>query len=340
VPTDSWFQLTGTFTYNSSTTGTLKIYKDGYEIVTEDHTITGTTWSAMNSFLKPVFGALSLNGALQRFNNIRLGEILQYNRPLTATEVNKNYNATKSNYGKSVNTNGLKLHLDAYNTESYSGSGSTWNDLSNSGYNMTIGGATWAASGGRRYFELDGVNDYIVGSADTTIFNLVDGWTWSMWVYWVTSPSLYDSILNSEFASNKIPYFLDNRNTATTSGQGFAVGTYGPPAANTYFVVNATITTGVWTHMSFTLTRNSATSATVTLYRNGSQLQTSNLTRSSGDWRDDNNSKKLVLGAFLESGTYSRFNNIRVGEVLNYNRALTSTEITNNYNATKSNYGL
>jgi hypothetical protein len=29
-----------------------------------------------------------------------------------------------------------------------------------------------------------------------------------------------------------------------------------------------------------------------------------------------------------------------VGEVLNYNRALTSTEISDNYNSTKSNYGL
>jgi len=48
---------------------------------------------------KVVIGALDLNGTLQRFNNIRVGEVLQYNRPLTATEVSSNYNATKSNYG-------------------------------------------------------------------------------------------------------------------------------------------------------------------------------------------------------------------------------------------------
>jgi hypothetical protein len=340
VPTGSWINLNATFTYTGARTGTFKIYKDGSQLVTEDLTVTAD-WTTINSFLEPVFGAFSLNGTYIRFQNFQLAEVLYYNRPLTDVEINKNYNITKSNYGKSVSTNGLKLHLDAYNTESYSGSGSTWNDLSNSGYNMTIGGATWATSGGRKYFELDGVNDYIVGSANTTIFDLVDSFTWSMWVYWPTSPGLYDSLIQSEFtSSNKISYILDNRNTSNTSGQGFLVGTYGPPASNTYFVENATITTGAWTHMAWTLTRNSATSATITLYRNGSQLRTSNLTRSSGDWRDDNNSTKPVVGALLTTGTYSRFNNIRVGEVLNYNRALISTEITNNYNATKSNYGL
>jgi hypothetical protein len=114
--------------------------------------------------------------------------------------------------------------------------------------------------------------------------------------------------------------------STTATGQGDAV--------------NTTITTGAWTHVALTFKRNTATTATMVIYRNATALKTSSLTRSSGDWRDNNISKKPVIGAFLDSGTYSRFNNIRVGEVLNYNRALTSTEISDNYNSTKSNYGL
>ena len=70
-----------------------------------------------------------------------------------------------------VITNGLKLYLDAYNLRSYGGTGTTWHDLSNSGYNFTNDGGTWTVSGGRRYFELDGVNDRIYGTNMTTLFD-------------------------------------------------------------------------------------------------------------------------------------------------------------------------
>ena len=60
---------------------------------------------------------------------------------------------------KSQVTNGLVLHLDARDTNSYSGSGNTWNDLSGNNYNATISGATFNSSG--KYFYFDGSNDYI-----------------------------------------------------------------------------------------------------------------------------------------------------------------------------------
>ena len=78
---------------------TYKIYKNGVEVVTENHTISGTTWTGIPSFLKPVVGAASINSTLGRYNNIRVGEITNYNRPLSATEIDNNYNSTKTNYG-------------------------------------------------------------------------------------------------------------------------------------------------------------------------------------------------------------------------------------------------
>ena len=243
-----------------------------------------------------------------------------------------------------VITDGLKLYLDAYNLDSYSGSGSTWTDLSNSAYNITITGPTWTTSGGRRYFEFDGVNDYMVGNANTTIFDLVDGWTWSIWVQHVSSPDVFDALVESEYfgtTPTKLPYFIDNRNSTNATGQGYAAGcfrTNEPIAQRSQ--VNATVSTGVWYHVCATLSRTSATAATIKIYRDGSELKSETITLPSGDWRDNNNSRKPTIGAFLQSGTYSRFANIRVGEVLNYNRALSGTEVSNNYNSTKSNYGL
>ena len=56
-------------------------------------------------------------------------------------------------------TSGLVLHLDARDTNSYSGSGNTWSDLSGNNNNATIDGATFNSNG--KYFYFDGSNDYV-----------------------------------------------------------------------------------------------------------------------------------------------------------------------------------
>ena len=244
-----------------------------------------------------------------------------------------------------VITNGLKLYLDAYNVKSYSGSGSTWTDLSNSGYNFTNYGATWTTSGSLRYWELDGVNDRIEGTNTTTLYDITSsGYTWSIWVNHVTTPAAFDMVINGELGtSGKIPYFIDNRNSTGTNGNGWLVGAYYDATGQARFVqYNQTITTNVWRHVCYTFTYSTTTTGNFTLYINGSQAATSNQTVTGGlTWTSFNNSQRPLIGAWKEpAGTYVRYNNIKVGEVLNYNRPLTSTEVSNNYNSTKSNYGL
>ena len=60
-------------------------------------------------------------------------------------------------------TSGLLLHLDAGNSSSYSGNGNTWSDLSPSGNNGTINGATFNST--NKSFDFDGTNDYVGLSA-------------------------------------------------------------------------------------------------------------------------------------------------------------------------------
>lgn len=81
-------------------------------------------------------------------------------------------------------TNGLQLHLDAGDTNSYSGSGNEWYDLSSNGYHMALyGSPTFTTSGGDSYFDLDGTDDYgscdgtITGSTAATVANLGVGGT-------------------------------------------------------------------------------------------------------------------------------------------------------------------
>jgi hypothetical protein len=58
-------------------------------------------------------------------------------------------------------SSGSILYLDALNSNSYPGSGSTWYDLSgNNAHGTIINGTTWNSSG---YFSFDGVDDGIDG---------------------------------------------------------------------------------------------------------------------------------------------------------------------------------
>jgi hypothetical protein len=244
-----------------------------------------------------------------------------------------------------VITNGLKLYLDAYNLDSYPESGTVWYDLSNSGYNFTNYGATWTTSGSLRYFELDGVNDRIEGTNTTTLFDITStGYTWSLWVYHVTTPAAFDVIIESEYGnSGKITYFIDNRNSSSTNSNGWLFGSYIDIGGQQQTIqYNQTITTGVWRHVCGTFQYSTTTTGIERFYINGTQVVSGNKTVSGGlTWTSFNNSARPIIGARADpGGTYSRLNNIRVGEVLQYNRPLSATEVSNNYNATKSNYGL
>lgn len=63
-------------------------------------------------------------------------------------------------YNSKIVTDGLVTYLDAANPKSYSGSGTTWNDLSGNGYHATIyNSATYDSN--IKAFVLDNTDDYI-----------------------------------------------------------------------------------------------------------------------------------------------------------------------------------
>lgn len=75
--------------------------------------------------------------------------------------------------------NGLVLHLDAANQNSYSGSGSTWFDISGNNNNANILGANFVNDFGGA-LNFDGSNDYLNFSNDSN-FNFID-FTLSIWI--------------------------------------------------------------------------------------------------------------------------------------------------------------
>jgi hypothetical protein len=78
-----------------------------------------------------------------------------YDRALSSVEVNQNYMANQSRFlnTPALVTSGLIQNLDAGNTDSYSGSGTNWFDLSGTGNDATLQGYTpWTDDGDQSYF--------------------------------------------------------------------------------------------------------------------------------------------------------------------------------------------
>ena len=122
------------------------------------------------------FNMLGQQGSNVHPFNGKIGECQVYNAALTPEQALQNYNATKHKYayglngfhlplnntstGTIVNDSNLKLHLDASDSSSYGGSGTTWSDLTTNNNDGTISGAGFLSSTNGGVFDFDG-NDKI-----------------------------------------------------------------------------------------------------------------------------------------------------------------------------------
>lgn len=101
--------------------------------------------------------------------------------------------------GPDITDTGLALYLDAYNPESYPGTGTTWYDLSPNGNNGTlINGPTFDPS--LKSIILDGVNDY-VNIPDSPSLDITNALTLSAWVFVNGYPSNYPGIIAKGYGS-------------------------------------------------------------------------------------------------------------------------------------------
>ena len=109
-------------------------------------------------------------------------------------------------------TDGLALCLDAGNTKSYSGSGTTWNDLSGNGNTGTLtNGPTYSSDNGGSIF-FDGTNDYV-----SLVDNLGDPQQFTI-EFWA-----YPTQLNFDSNNNYRRIFIPSPVLALTSGASDAL---------------------------------------------------------------------------------------------------------------------
>jgi len=233
-------------------------------------------------------------------------------------------------YNPSIVTNGLVLCLDAGNAKSYPGSGTTWTDLSGRGNNGTlVNGPTYSSSNGG-YLSFDGVDDYVSVNISNFFTSYSQQITMESWVYVPTSATWTNGSYGNIFGRGNFDGSHGLVRTTTDNQVGFycrqiqtvsfaEVQSLGTITRDTWYQL-----VGVWT--------GSGTQ----LYINGVLVDSD-----SGSLGDTENNVSFEIGrniAFSGSnGNY--FSGNQTGCKI-YNKALTASEIQQNFNATRGRFGI
>ena len=218
-----------------------------------------------------------------------------------------------------VVTDGLVLYLDAGNPKSYPGSGNVWYDLSDKSAHMVLyNGPTFTSNGEKSYIQFDGSNDYGLVTVQVPDSATGDRCCFECWCY---GPMLAGAMLMS-WGTSLHDIYIYNNGIGFNSYNSDVYGVSTSPLINT------------WVHFTVNFYRNNYTLGSI--FVNGVQQS---LTFYLGS---QNTSKSVFAGGVMRiaAGGDGYYGNWRFNSVKVYNRALSSTEILQNYNATKSRYGL
>jgi hypothetical protein len=223
---------------------------------------------------------------------------------------------------------GLVLNLDAGITQSYLGSGTTWTDVNGLGpkNNGTLTNGPTFNSGNGGSIVFDGVDDYVdLGSNSLINTNLE--FTIDFWVNMTTMPSSITAPITVKSNSVDLIILISSR----SSYEGITIGAgsvWSPGKTNTssnFFINN-------WVNVVITYNGNgSETLGNFNVYENNT-----------------NKTLNIGVGGLISSSTTTKIGFINSGNQLDgkiatfkvYNKKLSQTEITQNYNAQKGRFGL
>ena len=232
------------------------------------------------------------------------------------------------NYSPKTITDGLVLALDAANHKSYPGSGTNVTDLSGNGNDGTLVNGPIFDSDNGGIFNFDGANDEMtITMASTISFTNTDNFTMGLWVNKTGTPLSGD--VNGLFLTQGGGRFgIDYYFGASQIRAGIR------NTANGQYTTTFNTNLEGWNYCVFTYETENTSG--MKLYTQG-VLRSSRTTVGLGDFTS--------TGDFRIGTTYALGGTIKrlIGEISNariYNRALTSAEVLQNYNATKGRFGL
>ena len=217
-------------------------------------------------------------------------------------------------------TGGTITYLNGYTIHTFTTSGTftpyLWNDITGNGNNGTlVNGVGFNSYQNGGYLSFDGVDDRVIITPPTTYSE----YTIYFFCKWISSVGVSERLFGCDaFGTYTIfnPYDV-----------GFHYNPLGgsPPSVTLASGVN--IGFGTWCQVAVTV---STAGSNVVIYVNG-------IARNSWNVLPNAN---LSANIFVGAQNSSLFANCQFGNFQLYNRALSATEITQNYNAQKNRFGL
>lgn len=225
--------------------------------------------------------------------------------------------ATDSN--QKIILDGLVVNIDASQLRSYPGSGSTWSDLSGRNNNWTLNNSPSFSTENGGYFTMDNVDDYISLAYNSSIPIGSTARTVMIWFY--TTAASWGRDVNNLFYSGGVGVRAS-----------FAIDMDNYPAMQVWTSAddldfNTPFSQTGWANIC--VTYNGST--TILVYCNGVLYGTKTL---GGTLNTGNGT--LYFGSYGAGVFYSG----RLSQLLMYNKALTASEVLQNYNVTKTRFGL
>jgi len=224
-------------------------------------------------------------------------------------------------------SSGLVLHYDPSNPASYPGSGTTIADLSGNGRNGTMTNISFTSP----YFTYNGSSSQI-SVADNALLEPGNGdWTVEVWVNQAVAGN--DVVLgkfNNGGLSANVGYSIRTTSSTFYAQYGSGAGSGATLIQNS---TNYTVSLNTWYQIVYVFTNVAAN--TFQTFVNGSSIGSVGHSLAS----ILNTSTNLYIGSY-NGGEYNQWFDGKIGITRLYNRALTTSEVLNNYNVDKSKYGL
>jgi hypothetical protein len=228
--------------------------------------------------------------------------------------------------GPDVIDTGLVLALDAGDTNSYPGSGTTWTDLSGQGNNGTITGAVYSNG----YFDFDGVNDDVVDTG-TSFLKTNDNITLEIFFNHDSNSGSYFMLYEGEGDGfgGQVEFHLYVSNGVLAS--------WFTASSDDIALTGSVMTAGTWNYGAVTYENlSSAGNASSRLYQNGVLVDSgSSATVNLASMPTTN----FLIGRPYSTSLGRRYNG-QIAVVKVYNKALTASEVQQNFNALRGRFGI
>jgi hypothetical protein len=252
-----------------------------------------------------------------------------YNKALSAAEVNQNYRAMLPRFSDPASiTDELILNYDFGSAETYPGVGNTAANLVGTGLTGTLTNSpTYSVDGGGSIY-LDGTNDYIKTNNNSALqpANLTLELWFKLNVVLSSQPTAYPLLLDKYSLSSLSGYrFLFER-----GADQLQFSMFNSAQDNMVFISGA----GAKLSTNWNCVHGTFDGTTTKIYLNGVLQQALSRT-----FTISYNNEDLYLGTYYE-GEFQHYINAYFGRFLIYNRALSESEIAQNFNNMRNRFGI